>query len=161
MRQALASSYEKDLFKLMNNTIYRKMMQNNHRHSCVHIITSARCVNFAWPTFKNFNIVNDDVTVVNLTESNILLNKPIYIRKYILDISKLQMYSFDYSQSLPSYYYLRTWTVNAITFEPTMFTQTCKSIWTSMTPQTTPAAIFFSPRQMQRWSANSNQESRP
>jgi len=65
-RQVAANSFEKDLFKLMNNSIYGKCLQNNRKHLNVKIVTNEIQAKryIARPTFQAFNIVSDDVTVV-------------------------------------------------------------------------------------------------
>src|SRR5678816_4255665 len=97
-RQAASNSFEKDLFKLMNNSVYGKTMQNNRRHLCVKLVTNERRAKryIARPTFQSFSIINEDVTAIKLIKSDVLLDKPIYVGMSILDISKLHMYRFHY-----------------------------------------------------------------
>lgn len=42
--QAATSTFEKDLFKLMKYSAYRKVLQKNHRHLDIRIVTDARRV---------------------------------------------------------------------------------------------------------------------
>jgi len=104
-RKEAESPFEKDLFKLMNNSIYGKTMQNDRNHLNVHILTSElRAMKFiARPTFLASKIINEEVTIVKLTKPTILLNKPIYVGMAILDISKLQMYQFHYDVYVKKY----------------------------------------------------------
>ena len=41
-RQAAKNAFEKDLFKLMNNSVYGKTMENTRRHLDVRVVTSQR-----------------------------------------------------------------------------------------------------------------------
>ena len=104
-RQAAHNSFEKDLFKLMNNSVYGKTMQNNRKHLNIQIVTkewrAKRLV--AQPTFQCFSIINDTVTIVKMLKGNVVLDKPIYAGMCILDISKLCMYQFHYQVILPQY----------------------------------------------------------
>jgi RNase P subunit RPR2 len=104
-RQVASSSFEKDLFKLMNNSCYGKTLQNNRKHLNVKIVTNARSAKrfIARPTFQSFNIVNDEVTVIKLLKTDVFLNKPIYVGMSILDISKLCMYRFHYDHIVNMY----------------------------------------------------------
>lgn len=52
---------------------------------------------------NSFNIINDEVTVIKLTKTNIFLNKPVYVGMSILDLSKQQMYDFHYEHILNVY----------------------------------------------------------
>src|SRR6218665_306042 len=104
-RQAAKNAFEKDLFKLMNNSVYGKTMENTRRHLDVRVVTNQRRAKryIARPTFKSFKIINDEVTVVNLTKTDVCLNKPIYCGMSILDISKLHMYKFHYNHIVKKY----------------------------------------------------------
>src|ERR1043165_3942383 len=104
-RQAANNSFEKDLFKLMNNSVYGKTMQNNGRHLAVKIVTNERQAKryIARPTFQSFNIISEEVTVIKLIKSDVLLDKPVYVGMSILDISKLHMYRFHYDNIVKKY----------------------------------------------------------
>jgi len=104
-RQAANNSFEKDLFKLMNNSVYGKTMQNNRRHLAVKIVTNERQAKryIARPTFQSFNIISEEVTVIKLIKSDVLLDKPVYVGMSILDISKLHMYRFHYDNIVKKY----------------------------------------------------------
>src|ERR1043165_7155709 len=67
-RQAASNSFENDLFKLMNNSVSGKTMQNNRRHLAVKIVTNEKQAKkyIARPTFQSFNIISVEVTVIKL-----------------------------------------------------------------------------------------------
>jgi hypothetical protein len=104
-RQVAKSAFEKDLFKLMNNSVFGKTMEQKRRHLEIRLVTNARRAKrfIARPTFQSFHIINEDLTVIKLTKSNVYLNKPLYAGMCILDISKLKMYSFHYEHIVPIY----------------------------------------------------------
>lgn len=104
-RKAAASAFEKDLFKLMNNSVYGKTLQNTRKYKDIRIVMDEqRAKRFiARPTFRHSTIINDNVTVISLTKAEAVLNKPIYVGMCILDISKLQMYQFHYKHIVPLY----------------------------------------------------------
>ena len=104
-RQVAKSAFEKDLFKLMNNSVYGKTLEQKRKYLDVRLVTNARRAKrfIARPTFQSFQIINEDLTVVKLTKSNVYLNKPLYAGMCILDLSKLKMYSFHYEHILPTY----------------------------------------------------------
>ena len=49
------------------------------------------------PTFQSFKIINENLTIVKLIKSHIIMNKPTYIGMCVLDLSKLLMYDFHYN----------------------------------------------------------------
>src|SRR6218665_987626 len=89
----------------MNNSIYGKCLQNNRKHLNVKIVTNEIQAKryIARPTFQPFNIISEDVTVVNPEKTNVVLDKPIYAGMSVLDISKLHTYKFYYEHVLKKY----------------------------------------------------------
>ena len=89
-RKAAASAFEKDLFKLMNNSVYGKTLQNTRKYKDIRIVMDEQRAKrlIARPTFRHSTIINNNVTVISLTKAEAVLDKPIYV------ISKLEMYLF-------------------------------------------------------------------
>ena len=97
-RKEAKSDFEKDMFKLMNNAVYGKTMENVRNHIDFELVSTQermqKCINS--PTYKNSHIINDELVGVAKIKSELLLNKPIYLGMSILDLSKVHMYSFFY-----------------------------------------------------------------
>ena len=97
---ALATSdFEKDLFKLMNNSVFGKTMENVKNHVDVQLVTTKEKLNKlsskVW--YETSQIINEDMTIVKLKKSQHILNKPISVGFAILDLSKVLMYDFHYN----------------------------------------------------------------
>ena len=95
-----ASDFEKDLYKLMNNSVFRKTMENLRRWVDVKLVRSheedkLRCL-FASPAFARANIFDDDLAAIQVHMSRLELNRPVIVGISILDLSKHLMY--DYNQ---------------------------------------------------------------
>uniref|UniRef100_A0A6P7H1R4 Uncharacterized protein LOC114345807 n=1 Tax=Diabrotica virgifera virgifera TaxID=50390 RepID=A0A6P7H1R4_DIAVI len=107
LRAASKSSFEKNLYKMMNNAVFGKTMENIRRHRTVKI-----CKNWngrygaknliASIRFHSRTIFSENLVAIELTKSLVCFNKPLYIGAAILDISKLCMYDFHYSFMLPT-----------------------------------------------------------
>ena len=97
-RKQATSDFEKDMYKLMNNAVYGKTMENVREHIDFELVNTPqryqKCVNS--PTFKHRHIINEHLVGVEKLKHTVLLNKPIYAGMCILDLSKLHMYSFYY-----------------------------------------------------------------
>ncbi|XP_072388457.1 uncharacterized protein [Diabrotica undecimpunctata] len=107
LRAAATNSFEKNLFKLMNNAVFGKTMENQRRHRIVklckkwhgrygakNLIASSR--------FHSRTIFSENLVAIELKKSEVCFNKPLYIGAAILDISKLCMYDFHYNFMLPT-----------------------------------------------------------
>ena len=104
--RALAKSdFEKDLFKLLNNSVFGKTMENIRGRIEYEIVQSqkrARSITQS-AKFKSFTIINDGMVGVVSHKKEEIFNKPIYCGLAILDLSKLHMYKFHYDHMKPKY----------------------------------------------------------
>ena len=104
-RKNANNDFEKDLFKLMNNSVYGKTMENVRKHGDFEIVNTPerfqKLVNK--PLFKHRHIINEDLVIVEKDKHTVELNKPIYMGMSILDYSKIHMYSFYYDVLKPKY----------------------------------------------------------
>ena len=104
-RKNATSDFEKDMYKLMNNAVYGKTMENVRNHIDFELVDTPeryqKCVNN--PNFKYRHIINENLIGVEKAKSVVKLNKPIYVGMSILDLSKQHMYSFYYDIMKPKY----------------------------------------------------------
>ena len=104
-RKNAKNDFEKDLFKLMNNSVYGKTTENVRKHGDYEIVNTPerfqKLVNK--PLFKHRHIINEDLVIVEKDKHTVELNKPIYLGMSILDYSKIHMYSFYYNVLKPKY----------------------------------------------------------
>ena len=104
-RKNAKNDFEKYLFKLMNNSVYGKTMENVRKHGDYEIVNTPerfqKLVNK--PLFKHRHIINEDLVIVEKDKHTVELNKPIYMGMSILDYSKIHMYSFYYDVLKPKY----------------------------------------------------------
>ena len=107
LRKQANSDFEKDLYKLMNNAVYGKTMENLRRRVNVKLVRSheedklRRLI--ASPSFARANIFDDDLAAVQMHKSRLVLNRPIYVGMSVLDLSKSLMYDFYYNQMKAQY----------------------------------------------------------
>ena len=97
-RKEAKSDFEKELYKLMNNSVYGKTMEDKRNHMDFELVDNEvryeKCVNN--PTFKNRFVINENLVGVEKTKAKLKLDKPIFLGMTILDLSKLHMYQFYY-----------------------------------------------------------------
>ena len=98
-RTAARNDFEKDFFKLMNNSMFGKTMENLRNRRKIDItggdVSFRKMV--AQSTFKSFTIFHEHLVAVERLQSELTLNRPIYTGLCVLDLSKILMYNFHYN----------------------------------------------------------------
>ena len=86
------NDFEKDVFKLMTNSVFRKTMENvrKHRHIKLVITDKRRNQLTSEPNYHTTKNFSDNVMVIEMKKIRVKMNKS------ILDISKTLMYEFWY-----------------------------------------------------------------
>ena len=97
-RKHAANDLEKDFFKLMNNSVFGKTMENLRKRVNVKLINDKVKLSklTASPSFDSFRIFSEVLAAVNMKKTKLYLNRPIYVGFTILDLSKVLMYQFHY-----------------------------------------------------------------
>ena len=98
LRKAAKNDFEKDLFKLMNNSVFRKKMENIRKYSDIKLVTTdkKRSKLVSEPNYHTINLISEDLSIIEMEKTKVKMNKPIYLGLSILEISKTLMYEFWY-----------------------------------------------------------------
>ena len=93
------NAFEKDFFKLMNNSVFGKTMENIRKRVNVKIITDEKKLlkYSSKPTYVSSKIFNENLVAVHKIKETLTLNRPAYVGMCILDLSKTLMYDFHYN----------------------------------------------------------------
>ena len=93
------NSFEKDFFKLMNNSVFGKTMENIRKRVDVRLVTSKeKLLKLASkPTYVSSKIFNENLVAVHKIKETLTMNRPAHIGMCILDLSKTLMYDFHYN----------------------------------------------------------------
>lgn len=104
------NEFEKNFYKLLNNAIYGKTMENLRLRSDIKLVNkwSGRGRNnarnlIAQPNFKNSTLIDEDLVSIEMNKSSILMNKPLIVGMCVLELSKVLMYQFLYNYLKPKY----------------------------------------------------------
>ena len=106
LRKATKNDFEKDLFKLMNNSVFRKTMENIRKHRDIKLVTAdkKRSKLVSEPNYHTINLISEDLSIIEMKKTKVKMNKPIYLGLSILEISKiLLMYECWYNYMKPKY----------------------------------------------------------
>ena len=93
------NSFEKDFFKLMNNSVFGKTMENLRKRVDVRLVTDEKKLVqlTSKPTYVSSKIFNENLVAVHKIKETLTLNRPAYVGMCILDISKTLIYDFHYN----------------------------------------------------------------
>jgi len=104
-RKLAKNPFQKNLFKLANNSLFGKTMENINKRMNYKLINNQKSLLKLTkkPTFKSSNIINENLVGVEMLKGQQLLDKPIYCGFSILELSKVLMYDFYYNVMIPKY----------------------------------------------------------
>ena len=106
-RKKSKSDFEKNFYKLMNNSVFGKTMENIRKHVQIELARSDETEKIrtlvASPLHSRFVIFSNDLVGIGMHKSKLLLNKPVYTGMTILDNSKILMYDFFYNELKEQY----------------------------------------------------------
>ena len=105
LRKLASNDFEKDFFKLMNNAVFGKTMENIRKHRDIKLITTnkRRSKLVSEPNYHTINLISEDLSIIEMNKIRVKMNKPIYLGLSILEISKILMYKFWYNYMKPKY----------------------------------------------------------
>ena len=105
LRKLARNDFEKDLFKLMNNSVFGKTVENIRKHRDIKLVTTdkKRSKLVLEPNYHTINLISEDLSIIEMKKTKVKMNKPIYLGLSILGISKILMYEFWYDYMKPKY----------------------------------------------------------
>ena len=106
LRTKAKNNFEKDFYKLMNNSVFGKTMENIRNRVNVKLVNTQERLKklVSKPNLKSPpKIFSENLVSVHMKKTNLLMNKPVYLGMCILDLSKTIMYDFHYNYIKPKY----------------------------------------------------------
>ena len=98
-RASSKTDFEKNFFKLMNNSVFGKTMENLRKRVDVRLVTNKEKLLklTAKPTYVSSKIFNENLVAVHKMKETLTMNRPAFVGACILDLSKTFMYDFHYN----------------------------------------------------------------
>ena len=105
LRTNAKNEFEKEFFKLMNNSVFGKTMENVRNRVEVRLVCDKKQAKklTAKPLFIHLTIFDKNLIAINMKKPKVKLNKPVYCGMGTLDLSKTLMYDFHYKYIINKY----------------------------------------------------------
>ena len=96
LRKQEKNDFEKDCFKLMNNSVFGKTMENVRKYRDIKLVTTDKRRNqiVSEPNYHTTKYFSENLLVIEMKKIKVKMNKPVYLELLILEINKTLMYEF-------------------------------------------------------------------
>ena len=98
LRKKASNDFEKDFFKLMNNAVFGKTMQNVRKHRDIKLVKTDHKRNklVSETHYHTMKLISENLSIIEMKKVKVKMNKPTYLGLSILEISKIIMFEFWY-----------------------------------------------------------------
>ena len=74
------NNFEKDFFKLVNNVVFGKTMENGRKHRNIKLVTTERRRNYlvSEPNYHNAKLFTENLLAIDMRKTQISMHKPVY-----------------------------------------------------------------------------------
>ena len=105
LRTEAKTDFEKDFFKLKNNSVFGKTAENIRKHRDIKLVTTDKRRNqlVSERSYHTTKCRSEDLLAIEMKKTKVKMNKPVYLGFSILEISKTLMYEFWYDYIKPKY----------------------------------------------------------
>ncbi|KAJ4437396.1 hypothetical protein ANN_17540 [Periplaneta americana] len=99
MRKNAKNNFEKDFFKLMNNAVFGKTMENVRKRPHFRLVSNDEKLKklISKPYFLDRVIYAENLVGIHLARTQILFDKALYVGMCILELSKVHIYNFHHN----------------------------------------------------------------
>ena len=105
LRKEAKNEFKKDFFKLMNDSVFGKTMENVRTHRNIRLVTAKekRIKIVSEPNYHTTKYFSKNLLAIEMKKAKVRMNKLRYLSMSILDISKTLIYEFWYDYIKPKY----------------------------------------------------------
>ena len=98
LRNKASNDFEKYFFKLMNNAVFGKTIENVRKHRHIKLVKTDHKRNklVSEPNYHTMKLISENLSIIEMKKVKVKMSKLIYLGLSILEISKIIMYEFWY-----------------------------------------------------------------
>ena len=84
LRKVVSNDFEKDLYKLMNNAVFGKTMENVRKHRDIKLVTADKKRNklVSEPNYHTMNYIPEDLSIIEIIELPLFVTYPAGLQRY-------------------------------------------------------------------------------
>ena len=99
LRRRATNAFERNQYKLMNNSIFGKTMQNNRKHQNIVLSTCWKQARrqIAKPNFHRVTVFSENLAAIHMKKTSVTLDQPIYVGFAVLELAKQMVWDFHYN----------------------------------------------------------------
>ena len=86
LQKEAKNEFEKDFFKLINNSVFGKTMENVRKHKDVKLVTTEekRIKLVSEPSYHTTKQFSENLLAIEMKKTKVKMNKPVYLSKACL-----------------------------------------------------------------------------
>ena len=80
LRKLAKNDFDKDFFKLMNNAVFGKAMENISKHRDIKLVTTdkKRSKLVSEPDYHTINYISEDLSIIEMNKTKVKMNESMY-----------------------------------------------------------------------------------
>ena len=96
LRKQGKNDFENDFFKLMDNAVFGKTMENVRKHKDIKLVTIDKRRNqlVSEPDYHTTKYISENLLAIEMKKAIVKMNEPVYLSLSLLEISKILMHEF-------------------------------------------------------------------
>ena len=105
LRKQAKNDFERDFYKLMNNSVFGKTMESVRRHRDIKLVTTDKRRNqlVSEPNYHTTKWFSENLLAIEMKTTKVKMNKPVYLGLSILEINKTLTHEFWCDYMKPKY----------------------------------------------------------
>ena len=105
LRMEATNDFDKEFYKLMNNAVYGKTIENIRKQKIIKLVNDDTKRNklASEPNYHTTKWFSESLLAIEMKKTSVYMNKPIYLGLAILSLSEIKMYEYWYDEMKTKY----------------------------------------------------------